>query len=1316
MKKKLFVLLLLVLIVAVTAIAVSAEDALPAQCPHCKKAVTWTPLTEDNASDEAISAGHYYLAFEGDSAEWTTKSIPKQVCLHMNGKTITSPSGVGRIFTVSGELSLIGEGTAMGRGFADTSSYGGAINVTGTLNVYGSTVTTTGEEGRTSGRGGVVYLSGSASVLNLHSGSIIGGKSANGGTLGIDTGIANIYGGTLGGGTATAAGGAVYIRAGGTLNVEGGTIQGGTAATTGGAIHAHLNSFLNISGGSITGGNSTKNGATLYIYTTNAKMTGGTVTGGKSGNGGGAMYIYKGSAFEMTGGKISGGEAKTGDCVYVPTDAQLILGGSASIELVHFSNYDPTRLTVKGECTGNVTFRGESGEAADGVVIGVSQNADLRKASYGVANTELYVIHDGEDIKISALGYVEPVETKLAYCPACQKEARWLAYGPQDYEINTYLRSGHYYVESEETTCNWKLKYVVGDDRVCLDLNGHTLVGSSRAFDITKGTLNIMDSVGGGTVTACGPTNVETIYGGTLFIRASSTVNLYGGKLTYFLPTDGRSYVTRGGVAYVRGQLNIYGGEISGGAAKAGANIYGDAGVEDGVVYVSHVGLYGGVVGENVKVPGASTSGKCVASRGTVTLSGDPQVTHLLVTSSSYTPALQERFTVEGKFTGTMEITFSEAADISCVGYAVDGDVTGATVTLVNHEDSKLAVWKDRLLCVTDSDVALIFAEDGTVASYPTAQAAVDAAGETEKIVLLADASDLVVNKTVCLDLNGFDVTNASGTGTLLCMDSKTDDFTVADGDYGKVSGTVTCAIAGITADAACTADNYLMVEEADGKSFHCVRLQIVNSVLRPSCAGVYYVSQFYGDALVAAKVSTLGVALNAYEAPTAANMHTTSLYTQQNADQFNKPGTSCLLSGIMKAEKSDADNLTRAGTTVYAGAYVKLTDGTVLFGETKSTTLQEQAAAIDTSWIDLTLVQKRAFVAMFEKYDTVMRDTSWSVSNALSIADRKILFATTDYTPYLAPWTHDVVAQAKEDGKIHYYFMAGEGLHISDGQTYKDKWGDSCLIVFPNGQTLLIDVGPLAYAPVLAKNLERMGITHLDAILITHPHSDHHNGAFSDAAVMGVGLLETITVDQVYYRGGYDLTSTAATLVKRTCADLGLPLQVMEAGMVLNFGDVRMECVWPLEGEGDAQISGGEEVNNMSIVLRFDYGEHSSLFTGDLYLDGEKMILERTDVSKLDVDFLKVPHHGYNTSSSVDFIEAVSPEISMTIGRLPIPAKVRDRYEALGSVFLDDRTNGYVEVTGSADGELKYTASRNDAVEEAPDTGEDPVPDEPED
>jgi len=100
-----------------------------------------------------------------------------------------------------------------------------------------------------------------------------------------------------------------------------------------------------------------------------------------------------------------------------------------------------------------------------------------------------------------------------------------------------------------------------------------------------------------------------------------------------------------------------------------------------------------------------------------------------------------------------------------------------------------------------------------------------------------------------------------------------------------------------------------------------------------------------------------------------------------------------------------------------------------------------------------------------------------------------------------------------------------------------------------------------------------------------------------------------------------------------------------------------------------------------------------------------------------LDVDFLKVPHHGYNTSSCTEFLEAVSPELAMAIGRLPIPQKVYDRYENLGIPFIDDRMYGYVEVVGAADGTLTFESSRTpDGSTTTPDTGdEDVAPDEDE-
>ena len=1150
--------------------------------------------------------------------------------------------------------------------------------------------------------------------MNLYSGKIIGGTAKNGGAV-YTSGTVNVYDGEIIGGTATgdsaSNGGAFYISSTGALNVYGGTISGGTAAKFGGCLYAHNKAGLNIYGGTISGGTAGTSGGTIYTRGNEFSMSGGTVTGGTATKEyGGAIFVYEGTTFQMSGGTVKTGKAgSAAACTMIASGAKIVLTGDASIAELKFSSYSPEQLTLQGKCTGTVMFRGASGQATDGAVIGVSDNADTGRAHYTVYNTDLYVVAKGEKVMISGVGTVNPVQTEVRYCPMCGRDATWMTYGPEDFEVESSIPSGHYVVTSEDTTCYWLQKTVAGDDRICLDLNGKTLKANARAFNVSTGTLNIMDSVGGGVITASGPHDVSSIYGGTFIVRAAGRVNLYSGKLTYELPTDGRKYPARGGVIYNQGVVNVYGGEISGGSATAGANIYVDADANS----VGHLGLYGGTVGGYVKLPSGSTSGVCIINRGTVVLSGDANANNITFTASDHSPAAGDRITVSGKYTGTVTINNNSwSATKLDLGNSENGDISEANITFKTDSSAKFHIVGTDLVAYAGTPAALI-QMDGNYRSYETVQEAVTAAGNTGLVILMADAENITVSGLVHVDLNGFDITGAAGNGTLVCKDSKTDDFTVADGIYGKITG-ASCQVAAMTS--AFAGDHYLMVKD-NGYSFHRVQLEITNSVLRPSAAGIYYTCSFLGDEVAAAQIQTVGIVLNASEMPSVINMDTTSLYTAQGAESFNTTGTSCLLSGILKTGNSDAENNTNAETLVYAAAYMTAKDGSVLFGATVSTSFKDQVAAIDGDWTYKTVRQKQAFMDMYYAYEELMQTEGWSVSNAVSLADRKELFTTTDYTPYLCPWNYDVVAQAKADGKVHYYFFAGEGLHISDTQTYKDKWGDAFLVVFPNGQTLLVDSGPLAYAPVVAENLRRMGITHLDAILITHPHSDHHNGLFSDSAVLNIGFLTEIQVDQVYYRGGTDPEKTVVDLVSRVCRDLNIPCDVMEKGDVLTFGDVKLECVWPLLGEGDSIVSGGEEINNMSIVVRIDYGEHSSLLTGDLYMKGEKWILERVERELLDVDFLKVPHHGYNTSSSYDFIEAISPEAAMAIGRLPIPEKVRDRYEAIGTTFLDDRTNGYVEVTGAADGTLEYTTTRDSADEVPPVSGdEDVLPDADED
>jgi competence protein ComEC len=67
---------------------------------------------------------------------------------------------------------------------------------------------------------------------------------------------------------------------------------------------------------------------------------------------------------------------------------------------------------------------------------------------------------------------------------------------------------------------------------------------------------------------------------------------------------------------------------------------------------------------------------------------------------------------------------------------------------------------------------------------------------------------------------------------------------------------------------------------------------------------------------------------------------------------------------------------------------------------------------------------------------------------------------------------------------------------------------------------------------------------------------------------------------------------------------------------------------------------------NNDSLVLRVTYGSRSFMLTGDLERVEEYRLLEQGRA--LHADVLKVGHHGSKTSTTQEFLDAVSPSIAV--------------------------------------------------------------------
>lgn len=293
-------------------------------------------------------------------------------------------------------------------------------------------------------------------------------------------------------------------------------------------------------------------------------------------------------------------------------------------------------------------------------------------------------------------------------------------------------------------------------------------------------------------------------------------------------------------------------------------------------------------------------------------------------------------------------------------------------------------------------------------------------------------------------------------------------------------------------------------------------------------------------------------------------------------------------------------------------------------------------------------------------------------------------------YKDYVAPWETDVVKKAVKDGKMHYYFMSAEGYEVNLGGISDTKWGDSCLIVFPDGKTMLIDAGLQAYGPILVLNLKRMGIERLDYFVLTHPHNDHGYGA-----LYASGVLQSIEVGQVYHNGVINAGWSDPRALMNVCSEKNIPCDVLKQGDTLQIGEVEIRILHPEGSKEEMGIaSKTADVNNGSLVMRFDYGEHSSLFTGDIYKSAEQELTKRC-ADLLDVDLLKLPHHGNDTSSGSSFVKAVSAELGVATGYESVSVAAFSAYRAAKTTVLMDTEDGYIHVSAGKDGTLAYENSR---------------------
>lgn len=187
---------------------------------------------------------------------------------------------------------------------------------------------------------------------------------------------------------------------------------------------------------------------------------------------------------------------------------------------------------------------------------------------------------------------------------------------------------------------------------------------------------------------------------------------------------------------------------------------------------------------------------------------------------------------------------------------------------------------------------------------------------------------------------------------------------------------------------------------------------------------------------------------------------------------------------------------------------------------------------------------------------------------------------------------------------------------------------GDSILIQFHNGQTMLIDAGPddsvLSY-------LNQQGIKKINYLVATHPHADHIGGM--------AAVIRTFDIEKVYMLR-VSHTSKTYENVLLAIKSKGLRISSAKAGVtILDQNGLKANFIAPCSSSYD-------NLNNYSAVIKIQHGNTSFLLAGDAEAESEQEML--ASGTNLKADVLKVGHHGSNSSTTPSFLKAISPKYAV--------------------------------------------------------------------
>ena len=240
-------------------------------------------------------------------------------------------------------------------------------------------------------------------------------------------------------------------------------------------------------------------------------------------------------------------------------------------------------------------------------------------------------------------------------------------------------------------------------------------------------------------------------------------------------------------------------------------------------------------------------------------------------------------------------------------------------------------------------------------------------------------------------------------------------------------------------------------------------------------------------------------------------------------------------------------------------------------------------------------------------------------------------------------------------------------------------------VLVECDGQYMLYDGGNVDDGSLIVSYLQSQGVEQLEYVFCSHAHEDHVGGL--------AAALAYFPAYHVYSPVTEASTKCFKDFVKYT-QQQGLQVEVPAVGTTWPLGGATVTMVGPV-----AQYS---DTNDISIVLRIEYGSTSFLLTGDMEKTAETDLVNSG--VNLRADVLQVGHHGSSTSTGYLFLNSVLPE--MAVISCGVNNKYGHPHEETLSILRDAgvdvyRTDLQGTITIGSDGQ-NYTVGTEHFAEDA--------------